>query len=202
MIDYYINNLPFCYYKVKVTDASKGLTDKLERKATITTDWPDQHGVRRDYSETFFKERKFTLGIACFSRDLYNEFFAALTAPEPVRLTRKSGNLVRSYDVYLTSPKRAGTWLGVPYYDTLEFSEDMPVKLVYQCRGLTASLHIESEHSLQISWGDKEFDNDVFNGDFTHEYTDTFKPHYVIVSGRVSEATISTGMELVEKVLC
>ena len=201
--NYYLDNSPFEYYKVKATDATTSMDDKLERKTPIITDWPDQHGLRRDYSESFYKERVFTIGVACFSEVMYDEFFAALTVSRPVRITRESccGN-IKSFDVYLSSPNRAGTWKGIPFYDHLEFVEDMPIKMVYKCDTTSAQIHIESEHSLQISWGDQTFKNDVFTGDISHEYTDDYKSHYIIVSGRVSEAIIETDMFLVEKVLC
>ena len=201
MDKYYINNVQFCAYDVKVTDATNGLTSRLERKESVTTDWPDQHGVRRDYSEPFFKEGRFAIGIACFSRSKYDAFFAALSTPYPVRITRETGRFVQNMDVYLLTPRRAGWWDCAPFYDVLEFSEDMPVKLVYKCAGKMASIKIVSENSLQVSWGDNTFTTDVFDDTLTHTYTDEVKNHYIIVAGRVSEAVITTNMRLVEKVL-
>jgi hypothetical protein len=200
---YYLNNVPFCSYDVVVTQGTTPLDAPLERKDSIIADWTGQHGIRRDYSEVFFKPRKFTLEILARDAQKYALFYRGILGYRPARIMQEIGCTMRNFDVFLESPQRASTWKGIPHRDTLVFSEDNPVKRVYRTAGTSAGIKLISDHALTISWGDGHFDSDVFTGNFNHTYVDDLPVHYIIVSGRVSEAEFlpMTPMDMVEEVI-
>ena len=197
---YYIEGIPFENFCVGVKLESEGFDHGLERKEVTTVNWAGQHGVQRDYGSIFFQPRTIRLRILATDRDKYSRFFAMFTVPRPVRITRELCNTQQHFDVYLSSPSRAATFVNGEIEEELTLSEDNPVKRVFLCAGGVARISISSEHALTVSWGDTQFESNVFDGNLEHFYTDNDIIHFVVISGRVAEAEIITSLQNVENV--
>ena len=202
MIEYYFDNIPLCRFK-GWTESWTGLFDDLTMKEPVRVDYPDQHGYRHDRSNIRYKELVITLTLV-FSTDCRREiirddmkrFREILSKNRPIRLKRvdMENNRTDVWDVDLFS---SGT---TKWYDdqmaqkTLTFHETAPVKAVYKCTEQTSSVKASGKYTLLIRWGDGT-EETLKNEQKSHVYADGVRSHDVIVSGVISDVTITTNMQ-------
>lgn len=190
------------YFGARVTEIT-GL-EGLKARSLDRTIWPGQHGSQPNRLVRRFQDRELSMSLFFESatKDARQKAsqFRALLYPygRPVRLTITDDetNEVLSYDLDTISEDISDFVYNDMTEVHLKFVETDPIKNIYVCNNLSASISIASDNALQISWGDKTLSEDLFTGTYTHEYQDGKSLHYIIVSGVVGEATITTGLTL------
>ena len=210
MVEYYFDNIPLCRFK-GWTESWTGLFTALDRKEPERVDYPGQHGYRFDRSTIRFKERVITMTLVfntdCMReliRDDMKKLMELLSKNRPIRLKRVDNENLRTdvWDVDLISSGSDRWFDDQMGQRTLTLHETAPVKVVYYNANVNdlAQVAIESPNTLLISWGDGTFEKTKTGA--THEYNDGWSRHYVIVSGVITEAEITTNMQEVCRILC
>ena len=201
MRTYNIDGYDLSYFGAIVTEIT-GL-EGLKARNLDRTIWPGQHGSQPNRLVRRFQDRELSMSLffesATMDARQKASQFRALLYPygRPVRLTITDDetNEVLSYDLDTISEDISDFVYNDMTEVHLKFVETDPIKNIYVCNNLSASISIASDNALQISWGDKTLSEDLFTGTYTHEYQDGLDSHYIIVSGVMEEATI-TGLTL------
>lgn len=206
-VEYFIDGRNFKDMGVFVS-GSKGIIGQLARKESLQVDWDNYHGIARDKSTKYYKERTITLDcfIECNSRDEYvqrvNDFFACFDALGNHRLKIDYNGNVKPlvYEVELHNEVDTNKRWGL-YYDasmvgtfSLKLVEDEPVKRV--CRHIganansVASFTISSPKMLNIYWGDGTHTYNVRgnNQTITHTYTSAGE-YDIVIAGVIEDIT-------------
>jgi hypothetical protein len=208
MIKYYFDNIPLCLNNAWV-EKWDGLFSSLERKDIERVDYPGQHGYRFDRTITRFKERVIILTIDfdkdCPLNGIYDDvrrFIDSISVNRPIRLMRvdEIHNRIDVWDVDLISENSAKFFIDPSAQIVLTFHETAPVKIVYATRKNQASVTVESPTFLQVSWGDGTYEM-IKSGTILHTYTNNVVRHHVILSGVVTEATITTDLQEICRIL-
>lgn len=202
MRTYNFDGYDISYFGARVTEIS-GL-EGLKARPLDRTTWPGQHGSQPNRLVRRFQDRE--IKISLFFESVTSEArqkasqFRAMLYPNgrPVRLTITDDETdeVLSYDVDTVSEEVSDFVYNDMTEVSLSFVETDPIKNIYVCNGSTAEISIISENALQISWGDKTLNEDLFTGVYTHQYQDGKNTHYIIVSGVMEEAAITTDLTL------
>jgi len=208
-IDYLLNGVDFRDYGIEVIEAA-GLFDDLPIKDRVEESYVGQHGVLIDRSTPLFDKRDIRLAIRVYdvegnAEENYATFRGLFDTSIPLRLTFWVNGRRREYDV---------DWGGESertYYNsdrgftvTIRLIESAPIKNVYTLIG-NASITLAAKTSgavqppVLVSWGDGSFVLSR-NATLTHTYTDGYDRHYIILSGKMNEVTVTTLHDLVEEV--
>jgi hypothetical protein len=191
-------------------ESSAGVIDKLSMKGVVKTSHPSEHGEDVDLSEHRYNSRKVALGCWMLAEDnadmirKQDQIAHLIGKSRLIRLEifpERFSPLV--FDVYCESGiafnkewDEDGEQLVAEF--TLNLIEPQPVKKVFVTYSATIPVvEIASDHPIQISWGDGVVEKYCFNGVWGHPYTDDLQKHYVIISGVLSKAIITTNMQCV-----
>ena len=211
MIQYYLDGVDIGKQKSWV-ESYTGLFAALNRKEVDKMDYLGQHGYRFDRNAIRYKEREISItlnfsatgaSLAGLIRDDVKEFVERFNHNRPVRLMRVDTcqNRTDVWDVDLITENSEQYFLGQAARITITLHETAPVKAVYKCNANVANLEVDTPLTLMVSWGDGSFEK-VKTETISHQYTDNICSHYIIVSGVMSDAQITTNLPLICKTLC
>ena len=194
---YRINGTDISTLGVTVTDVT-GLFDALEAKSVKTYDVASQHGVMVRNDGIRYMERIINLELLILAENaaqVISNIETLMLAHSRIRLERINEFDVKVWDcVYDKEASREY------YHENAErvnivLIEPAPIKRVYRSTGAfsitSAPKNGSTQQPLMISCGDYTLLENKRAGTHSHTYTDGYDNHYVIVSGVLSEVTLS-----------
>lgn len=194
---YRINGTDISTLGVTVTDVT-GLFDALEAKSVKTYDVASQHGVMVRNDGIRYMERIINLELLILAENaaqVISNIETLMLAHSRIRLERINEFDVKVWDcVYDKEASREY------YHENAErvnivLIEPAPIKRVYRSTGAfsitSAAVSGSTQQPLMISCGDYTLLENKRAGTHSHTYTDGYDNHYVIVSGVLSEVTLS-----------
>jgi hypothetical protein len=206
MTRFFINGTDIDTYGVKVLGA-KGLFGDLPMKERTIENYPSEHGVLVDRSASLFDRRELSLRIMVYdtsgeAESKYGVFRGLFNSTSPVRLRMDIDFDVYVWDVdFVGESDRSYLQGRRGITSMINLIEAAPIKSVYSVSGSSSSFTIAKasegvlSRQLVVSHGDGSFSTSRA-ATVTHTYTDGYSKHYVIISGRMADVTITTDHEL------